>query len=262
MRGQIMIKLLVVDDEAGICESIKQIFTYVGFSVFTATTAKKALKIIDRDKPKIIFLDILMPDVDGIDLLKQIKSIDPKAIVIMVTARQDEEAKEKSLKAGADEFITKPFSHNYLRDVVLQKIKDVLDKGGHMQKPSILIVDDEKEARDNLKNYIEPRFVCDIEEAADALTSIEKTKSLKPDIVLLDIKMPGMSGIDAIGEIKKESPDSKIIVISAWKSSEAVSQAIRAGASDYIGKPISLSAFGEKLRSVLISRGKLILKKP
>ena len=255
-----MIKLLVVDDEAGICDSIKQIFTYIGFSVFTATTAQKALNILKKEKPKIIFLDIIMPDINGLDLLKEVKQIDPQSIVIMVTVMQDEETKKKALSLGADEFINKPFSHNYLREVVLSKIKNVLDKGGHMLKPTVLIVDDEKDARDNIKNFIEPRFVCEVEEAGDGKTAIEKVKKTQPDIVFLDIKMPGMSGIEAISEIKKISPYSRIIVISAWKSGDVVSQAIKLGATDYIGKPISLSALGEKLRAVLISMGKLILK--
>lgn len=257
-----MIKILIVDDEPGVCDVIEKTFKFIGFSVFTATNANKAMNLFKKEKPRIIFLDILLEESDGFDLLKGFKQIDPGVIVIMVTALKDEETRNKALKFGADEFVTKPFSHNYLRDVVVQKIKDVLDKGGHMQKPSFLIVDDEKEARDNLKNFIEPRFVCDIEEAGDGKTAIEKVKKVQPDIILLDIKMPGISGIEVIVEIKKISPQSRIIVVSAWKSADAVNQAIKKGASDYIGKPISLSALGERLKVALISMGKLILKKP
>jgi len=125
-----MIKILVVDDEEGICDNIKQIFTYIGFTVFTATTAQKALSIFEKEKPKIIFLDIIMPDVDGLDLLRKFKEIDPACIVLMVTASQDEAVRERALQLKADEFIQKPFSRNYLRDTVMYKIKEMLDKGG------------------------------------------------------------------------------------------------------------------------------------
>jgi CheY-like chemotaxis protein len=257
-----MIRILVVDDEPGICDIIEKTFSYIGFSVSTATNAKKALSILEKEKPRIVFLDLIMPDMDGLELLTKMKQISPDVIVIVVTARKEEDAKEEAVRLGADEFIAKPFSRNYLRDVVVQKIKDVLDKGGHMKKPRILIVDDEKDARDNLSAFISRRFDCDIEEAGDGREAIEKVKAAQPDVILLDIKMPGISGIDAIGEIKKLSPNSRIIVVSAWISAEVVNQAVRAGASDYIGKPVSLAAFGEKLKTVLISMGKLILKKP
>lgn len=256
-----MIKILVVDDEEGICDNIKQIFTYIGFSVFTATTAKKAVSVFEKEKPRIIFLDIIMPDVDGLDLLRKFKEADPSCIVIMVTASQEESVREKSLQCGADEFIRKPFSRNYLRDVVVNKIKDVLDKGGHMQKPNILIVDDEADIRNNMRDFLLPRFECAIELAGDGEEAIKKARDFNPDVILLDIKMPGMSGIEVIGEIKKTAPASKIIVISAWKSAEVVNQAIARGAMDYIEKPISLAALSEKMQAVLLSIGKLILKK-
>jgi YesN/AraC family two-component response regulator len=256
-----MIKILVIDDEAGICENIKQIFTYIGFSVFTATTAKKALSVFEKEKPKIIFLDIIMPDVDGLELLKRFKELDPTCIVMMVTASQDEKVKEKALQLGADEFIRKPFSRNYLRDFVMGKIKDILDKGGHMQKPNILIVDDEVDIREGMEKFLSPRYECNIELAGDGDEAIRKAKELKPDVVFLDIKMPGISGLDVIDAIKKINPAVKIIVISAWKSSDVVSQAIARGAVDYIGKPVSLAALSDKLQSILISIGKLIVKK-
>ena len=256
-----MIKILVVDDEEGICDNIKQIFTYIGFTVFTATTAPKALSIFEKEKPKIIFLDIIMPDVDGLDLLRKFKEIDPACFVLMVTASQDEAVRERASRLKADEFIQKPFSRNYLRDTVMYKIKEMLDKGGHMQKPNILIVDDEADIRNSMKDFLSPRYECNLELAGDGEEAIQKAKDFKPDVVLLDIKMPGMSGIDVIDEIKKINPGVKIIVISAWKSSDVVRQAIARGAVDYIGKPISLAALSDKLQPVLISIGKLILKK-
>lgn len=256
-----MIKLLVVDDEAGICEIIKKTFTYIGFTVFTATKAQKALEIVKKERPKIIFLDIIMEDMSGMELLKKVKEIDKAIIAIMVTMKKDKETKEEAKRLGADEFIEKPFSRNYLRDIVVKKIQDLLDKGGHMQKSRILIVDDEKETRDTLRDFISLRFEADIDEASEGAAAIEKVKKDQPDVILLDIKMPGISGIDVIDEIKKLSPGSKTMVISAWKSAEVASKAVKAGAVDYLEKPLSLSILEEKLRTLLIGIGKLIIKK-
>lgn len=256
-----MIKILIVDDEEGICESIKKPFAYIGFTVFTATTAKKALSVFEKNKPKIIFLDILMPDVDGLDLLKKFKAMDPGVIVVMVTVKGDEETRLKAMELGADEFMTKPFRFDDLRVVAIEKIEKLLGKAGHMQKPRILIVDDEEKARKNLRNFISPRYECDIEEAQDGESAIEKVKKMQPDVILLDIRMPGISGIDAISEIKQISPDSRIIVISAWKSPDVATKAMGMGAFDYLDKPLSLTVFKERFDSALVSIGKLIKKR-
>ena len=253
-----MIKILIVDDEQAICDSIKKPFSYIGFTVFTATTAKKALSIFEKNKPKIIFLDIIMPDVDGLDLLTQFKQLDPSVIVIMVTAKGDEETQKKAMGLGADEYMTKPFSFDDLRVVAIQKIEKLLGKAGHMQKPHIFIVDDEEKARQNLRNFISPRYDCEITEANDGESAVAKVKDIKPDIILLDIRMPGISGIEAINEIRQLSPDSRIIVISAWKSPDVATKAMSAGAFDYMDKPLDLKVFQERFESALVSIGKLI----
>ena len=256
-----MIKLLVVDDESGVCDVIQKTFSYIGFSVFAATSARKAIDIFKKERPKIVFLDLIMPDIDGVDLLKQFKTIDPGVIVIVVTARDAAKAKADVMASGADEYIQKPFSHNYLRDVVVEKIKGVLDKSGQMQKPKILLVDDEAGLRQSIRVFIEPRFDCDILEAANGQEALDKVASYHPDIIFLDIKMPGVSGLDIIQNIKKLSPASRIVIVSAWTSSEVMNKAIVMGAEDYISKPLSLTVFGDKLKMALLSMGKLIVKK-
>lgn len=255
-----MIKLLVIDDEQGICEVIEKTFSYIGFSVFMATTAKKALQIFQKENPKIVFLDLMMPDRDGAAILRELRAIDPGVIVIVVTAKRDDNAKQEALKLGADEFITKPFSRNYLRDIVVQKIHRVLDRSGHMQIPKLLIADDEDELRRTLKEFIMPRFDCDIAEAKTAQEALDSVKQLQPDVVLLDVKMPGLSGLDVIAQMKTACAFSKIIVVSAWKSAEVVNKAISLGAYDYISKPISMTVLGDKLKGLFLSIGKLVVK--
>ncbi len=251
-----MIKMLVVDDEPGICDVIKKTFTYIGFSVFSATTVKRALDMMERERPQIVFLDIVMSD-GGIDVLKEIKRTHPDTMVIMITVKHDEATRNAAIAAGADEFITKPFSRNYLRDVVVQKIGNVLNAKGHTQAPVLLLVDDEDEFRKTLKDFIGHRYECVMEEAAEGAAAIAAVERIKPDIIFLDIKMPGLSGMDVITQIKDVSPLSKIIIISAWKSAEVVSQAISKGATDYLSKPISLSVLNEKLKWMLIRLGKM-----
>ncbi len=117
-----MIKLLTVDDELDICDFIRDFFTQRGYTVFVALNGKDALTIVKTERPKIVFLDIIMSDMNGLEVLRQIKEFDPGIRVIMVTVADDKENRVKAEQLGADELIKKPFSKRYLEEVVIKKI--------------------------------------------------------------------------------------------------------------------------------------------
>lgn len=117
-----MIKLLTVDDELDVCDFIKDFFSQRGYTVFAALNGKEALSVVKKEKPRIVFLDIIMPEINGLEVLRQIKEFDQTIKVIMVTVVDDKETKDKAKQLGADEFIKKPFSKRYLEEVVIQKI--------------------------------------------------------------------------------------------------------------------------------------------
>lgn len=129
-----------------------------------------------------------------------------------------------------------------------------------MQKPNILIVDDEKDTRNTLNNYLCDRIDCDITEAEDGYQAIEKLKNTNFDLILLDIKMPGISGTEVIKEAKKIAPATSVIVITRWDSSEVSDQVKEAGA-DYIPKPFSLKVVRSKVEEKLKAIGKFSAKK-
>ncbi|MEI8011234.1 MAG: response regulator [Candidatus Omnitrophota bacterium] len=256
-----MIKILVIDDESGICDIIARTFTCIGFNVSSATSIDKARAVFKREKPRIVFLDLLLGHENGMCLIDEFRQADPEVIVMVLTARGEQVIKDEALKRGADEYIIKPFSRNYLRDVVTARIRDVLDRGGKVIRPKILLVDDQPDLRAGVRQYISSRFDADILEAGDVAETLGKVRECRPDVIFLDIKMPGGSGLDAIAVIKGLSPASRIVVVSAWQSAEVVARAIALGAEDYLGKPVSLSVLGDKLKGLLLSSGKLILKK-
>ncbi len=258
-----MIKILVVDDEKGITDGIEESFSYVGFHVSTAANAAKAITVFKKERPKIIFLDIKLPDRSGLDLLKELKEFDPGCIVIMITALEDKDnaLEQKARELGASEFIRKPFSRNYLRDeVVVGKIKTVLEQGGHMQRPRLLLVDDEKEAVDLVKKSILRRIEAEVDSAYSGDEAIKHAQEFKPDVILLDVMMPKKSGLDVLPEIREACPGARIVMVSAWASSEVAAKAAAFGVKDYITKPCDPDTLVEHLKMILIGMGKLIVK--
>jgi DNA-binding NtrC family response regulator len=103
----------------------------------------------------------------------------------------------------------------------------------------ILVVDDEINVIRLLQKFLTSKDY-DVCTAVDGRMAIEKVRELKPQIVLLDILMPGMSGVDTLKEIKKLEPDTVVIMVTAVSDEEIAKNSLRLGAFDYITKPINL----------------------
>ena len=105
-------KILVVDDEPHLVRSLTFILEKAGYIVSSASNGEEALSKIQQTKPNLVFLDVMMPKKNGYEVCEEIKkSSELKDIyVIILTAKGQETDREQGLKAGANEFITKPFS--------------------------------------------------------------------------------------------------------------------------------------------------------
>jgi two-component system, NtrC family, nitrogen regulation response regulator NtrX len=116
-------RILVIDDEAGIRESMRRTLEYQGYQFIGAATGPEGLALIERDPPDLVFLDIKMPGMDGLEVLERIKSVNPTLPVVMVsghgTAQNAFEARDK----GASGFIEKPFSEPVLLERIEKELK-------------------------------------------------------------------------------------------------------------------------------------------
>ncbi len=119
-----------------------------------------------------------------------------------------------------------------------------------MGTPNILIADDEDDTRTTLKDFLSKRITCKILEASNGYEVIEIIKKNNINVVLLDIVMPGVSGIETIKIIKDNSPKAHIFAITKLNSSEIARKISEAGA-DYIPKPLSLKIVLSKIEKVL-----------
>jgi len=103
-------RVLVVDDEQGIIDLVSMALRYEGLAVSTADSGRTALAAIDERRPDLLILDIMMPDLNGFELMARIASDEPRIPVILLTARQDIDDKRQGFALGADDYLTKPFS--------------------------------------------------------------------------------------------------------------------------------------------------------
>lgn len=102
-------KILIVDDEVGIVQEIKEFLTEEGFEVYAADTAKEGIRLIEEIQPDVIWIDVKLPDASGIDVLKACKEKSPKTKTIMVTGYVDQNVMDEAEAVGRDAFLQKPF---------------------------------------------------------------------------------------------------------------------------------------------------------
>ena len=117
------VNILVVDDELSVRDSLTKWFIEDGYQAGSAADATEALKKLQPGKWDIIFLDIKLPGMDGMELQHRIKGIDPNATIIMITAYASVDTAVKSLKEGAYDYVTKPVDPDYLSHLVANAIK-------------------------------------------------------------------------------------------------------------------------------------------
>ncbi len=122
--------ILIVDDEINVTKLLEKVFIKEKYNTYTANCASKALSIIDSNCIDIVITDIKMPGMSGIELLKEIKNIDPCIEVILITAFATVETAIKALKMGARDYITKPFN---LKDV-LASVKKISGNSEEIQQ--------------------------------------------------------------------------------------------------------------------------------
>ena len=111
-------RVLIVDDDRDIVTIVSTILGGRGWDIKAAYNGREALEAVTLSKPDIILLDIMMPEMNGIEVLKRIKKIDTDARIIMITAFGDVESYLDSMELGAYEYINKPFETEELLEMI------------------------------------------------------------------------------------------------------------------------------------------------
>jgi DNA-binding response OmpR family regulator len=107
-------RILVIEDEPHIALGLKDALEFEGFGVVVAHRGNEGIQLARNDKPDCVILDLMLPDVNGYKVCEEIRRVDRHVPIIMLTARSQEADKVRGLDAGADDYVTKPFSVNEL----------------------------------------------------------------------------------------------------------------------------------------------------
>ena len=236
--------VLIVEDDLASAELLARQIERAGFSTQVARTGMEALSIAKVRKPVAISLDIMLPDMDGWEILKRLKDDEvTKPIPAIVVSVVDNP--ELGAALGALDYFVKPLD---AKELVKRLSKINLKRIAGGGRTCVLVVDDEPANRDWLKQVLEPAGF-DVELASTALEGIEAARSAHPDIVMLDLLMPEVDGfavVDALS-VDDKTKGIPIVVLTAKHLTNAdigelsgrVSKVLRrgsTGAIDLIGQ--------------------------
>ncbi|HEY60998.1 MAG TPA: response regulator transcription factor [Anaerolineae bacterium] len=128
--------ILVVDDEASIVDLSKMYLEREGFQVMGVGDGKLALKAISEESPALVVLDVMLPELNGFEVCKKLRSEDNQVPIIMLTARDEDIDKILGLELGADDYMTKPFNPREL----VARVKAVLRRNDYKDKQSGAVI--------------------------------------------------------------------------------------------------------------------------
>ena len=190
--------VLVVEDDPAAAELLTRQLARAGFSTDVARTGQEALAKAKERRPAAITLDILLPDLDGWEVLTRLKR-DPATSDIPVVVVSVVDNPELGVALGAVDYFVKPVP---AKDLISRLARFKFgSKAG--EKPRILVVDDEEANRDWLRRILEPAGFAVIQ-ARGGREAIQLAKSRNPDLVMLDLMMPGVTGFDVVEALRAD----------------------------------------------------------
>jgi len=222
--------ILVVDDLRSIRLTLGGILEDEGHNVVTVENGYEAIEVVKRTHFDTVCMDRKMPGRNGVQTFREIKKIDPKAAVIMMTAYSVEDLVREALEEGAYAIVYKPFDI----DRIIAIIEELLH-----EKTLILIVDDQFNVRETLKAILEHKGYR-VATAKDGAEAIEMVKKKHYDIIFLDVKLPDMNGIETFEQVKKIDPKAAVIMMTGYSVEDLVRRAISQGAYTCIYKPFDM----------------------
>ncbi|MBD3380464.1 MAG: response regulator [Candidatus Omnitrophica bacterium] len=232
--------ILSIDDETSFTELLKGYFELRGYRVDVTNDGSKGLELAKRNRYDVALLDLKMEGMDGDEVMRKMRRINPRTRTIFITAYNDSgKTRKRLLDEGAFAFVEKPISSlKDLEETVRRAVEPPTKKGADAML-KILVVDDEIDICDFVKNFFKDRNF-EVFVAHDGREALNLVESRRPDIVLLDVKMPVMDGMQALREIKKVNRKSRIIMITAVNDTDRIEEARRLGVYEYITKPLLL----------------------
>lgn len=257
-------QILIIEDGKTLLEAIEKKIQKEGYNTLTAIDGKEGLEKIKQNKPDLIILDVLMPKLGGFGVLEAMKKDSgiPNIPVIIISNSGQPVEIEKAIALGARDYLIKA---EFDPEEVVAKMKKILkiadeekiNKNSTNKKETykILIIEDDQLLLGLCSAKLQ-KDGFEIEMAVDAKEGLEKSINGKPNLILLDLILPGMHGLEILKKIKT-NPDENVskipvIILSNLGQESDIEEGKKLGAEDYLIKAsVTVDEIADKIKKVL-----------
>lgn len=227
--------ILIVDDNISLFKTMSFILGRKGYAV---TTAENGLEAIERVKERpfdMIFMDIKMPILDGVETYKRVKKVRPEAVVMMMTAYTVDGLVQEALQEGAYGIIYKPLD--------IEKVIAIIERACKVKNGAlILVVDDDPWMGISLKNILNKKgYKTGIAPSGEKAIAMAEERVF--NIIFIDMKLPTINGLETYLSIKELNPEAMVIIMTAYRQEMAdlVEEALRNNAYTCLYKPLDVA---------------------
>jgi DNA-binding NarL/FixJ family response regulator len=252
-------KIAIVDDDFELIDRLEAALKSKGYGTVVASNKVEAEKMIREKRPDIIILGTLIPRGDAFRLHQWLRQ-SPRLSnlpTIVVDAPPEKQLikgwrKEEGLRLEVDDYLVRPVPV----DTLVFYIEKLLDRT--IKKIRVMLVDDHTMVRDGIRALLSlQKDMQVVGEAADGKEAVQKALELLPDVLLMDIVMPKMSGLEATRKICEEWKEAKVLILTQYDNEENLLASRQMGALGFISKASASSQLLTGIRSV--SKGKYFM---
>ncbi|HYM63015.1 MAG TPA: response regulator [Thermoanaerobaculia bacterium] len=233
--AQAVDQVLVVEDDARAYELISSALSSAGYVSIRARHGEEALRLARANRPVAITLDLVLPGMDGWELLKQLKSDDvTREIPVVIVSLVDN--RELGIALGADDYFVKPVD----RDRFLGRIRSITSANAFPAKSRLLLIDDDEAVHSFLDAEL-ARLGYAVESVYSGEEGLTAARRNTPDLIILDLMMPGMSGFEVAGALKDdaETRNIPILVLTSKDPTSAECRELQSKVASFVPKGAS-----------------------
>jgi two-component system, NtrC family, sensor kinase len=253
----VWVTILIVDDSLTVRMNLSEILDAAALPAVACATLAEARRKLAEESFALVILDMLLPDGDGIDLLKEIRSM-PSAsetAVMLLSTEAEVRDRVRGLTTGADEYVGKPYDPSYVVARARELVRRNAD-GESPSKESILVIDDSVTFREELRSVLE-QASYDVIVADSGEEGLRLASDQRPTAVVVDGQLPGIDGAAVIRRIRLDAALRGLpcLLLTASEDRGAEVKALDAGADAFVRKDESTAVILARLKAVLRSAG-------
>jgi len=246
--------VLVVDDSLTVRMDLDEAFAAAGFQAVLCSNAAEAREALARTGAGVVVLDVLLPDADGVELLKEIRASRAGASTVVLLLSTETEVRDRirGLQTGADEYVGKPYDRAY----VVAKARELVRNRrvrSERDETRILVIDDSATSRNELRSALEAAGYA-VSTAESGEEGLRIAADEKPGAIIVDGALPGIDGATVIRRLRLDVPLRGVpcVLLTASEDKDAELRALDAGADAFVRKDeetgVILARLGAALR--------------